>query len=337
MNTYQLIKTLSEKADFELFNTLPKLLYEKDSQRFTLGHNPSEEHLEGCYVLLRNNEPVGRFALYCNPHLEYNNKMACCLGSYECVNNSEIAKKLIDHAIERAKQLNYKYLIGPMEGSTWNSYRFSVHNEQPNFFMEPYHHVYYNQQFEASGFSPIAHYVSNLDATLEYDLDRLEKLEKHYLERGAIMRNLNMGNLETDLFNIARFSNDAFANNFLYTPIDEDEFVRKYLKLKPLFNPDLVWIVEDTSCEMQALSFSIKDYNDPEGKTLIIKSLARLSGSTFGGIGGYLASKTNLIAKTQGFEKIIHALMIDDNASVRISEKHAGEAFKTYALYGLAL
>lgn len=337
MSMYNIIKTLPGKQYFDLFENLPTGLYNKESFRFKSGHDPVHTHLEGCYVLLKNKEPLGRFAFYENPELKYKNKPAACIGSYECIADKHLSEELLLYAIKLAATKGYKWLIGPMEGSTWNSYRFSNHNRQPNFFMEPYHHNYYNEHFINAGFETIAEYFSNIDQTLDYDKEKLDQFEQYYLSKGAVFRNLNMDDLENDLRKIALFSIEAFSNNFLYTPITTDNFVSKYKKLRQLFDPHLVWIVEDTEGEMQALIFSIKDHFDVSNETLIIKSMARKISSSYRGIGRYLAEKIIQIAKESGYKKVIHALMIKDNASLRISEKYTRQDYKSYTLYGAKL
>jgi hypothetical protein len=95
----------------------------------------------------------------------------------------------------------------------------------------------------------------------------------------------------------------------------------------------LIWIVEDEKGEIHALSFSIKDYLNRDKETLIIKSLARRTQTPFRGIGTYLIHKTYQLAKSEGYDNIIHALMLQDNTSVNISEKYDGEDYKSYTLY----
>jgi L-amino acid N-acyltransferase YncA len=64
--------------------------------------------------------------------------------------------------------------------------------------------------------------------------------------------------------------------------------------------------------------------------------MARLPDSKYKGIGSYLTIKVIQIAKQKGYKRIIHAFMIADNNSVKISEKHEIETFKRYTLYGQA-
>jgi hypothetical protein len=337
MRDFKIIRTVPGNAQYTLFERLPARIYDPTSIRFKLGNDPISTHLEACYLLSEGNEPIGRFAFYENPELKYENQGAASIGSYECIDDLEASEYLILYARELAKSKGYAWLVGPMEGSTWNNYRFSKNNQHPNFFMEPYHHTYYNQQFLNVGFEEIADYYSNRDQTLDFDREELNNFEKRCLDMGAVFRKLNMDDLMNDLTKIALLSLDGFANNFLYTPIAVEEFVEKYEKLKHFFNPDLVWIVEDLRGEMQAFVFAIKDYMDPSNETLIVKSMVRRKSSPFRGVGSYLAGKIVQIAKEAGYKKVVHALMIRDNVSMQISKKYTGDAYKSYALYGLKL
>lgn len=337
MNSIKLHRYLPDDSDYHFFTDFVKELYAPNSQRFLRGNDPVPTFLEGCYLLEKDGETVGRFALYENPHLKYKEQLACCLGSYECVDDTEISHELLISATKKAKELGYSYLIGPMEGSTWNIYRFSDHNQYPNFFMEPFHHAYYPDQFKEFGFSVIAEYVSNLDEEVNVPEKDIDSFEEYYKAKGAQFRFLRMDDLENDLRKIARFSNDAFQHNFLFTPIDEDDFVTKYLRIKNYFDPALVMIVEDENNEIEALSFSIKDFNKSRGKSLIIKSLARRNDSKLRGIGAYLIQKTYQLARANGYDNVIHALMIKDNASKKISENYHGANYKSYSLFGLEI
>ncbi len=334
---YTLNHSMPNEAAYEIFKDLPQRLYEADSPRFRLGNEPVLTHLTGCYVLWQNEQPVGRFAFYENPHLQYQQGKAACLGSYECVNDAVVSQKLMSEAIALAKAKGYEWLIGPMEGSTWSNYRFSKHHQHAPFFMEPYHHLYYNEQWQKAGFAPIAHYESNLDQDLAYDAPALAKVQEKYESEGAVFRSIDLANFEADLEKIGQLSITGFAENFLYTPIEVQEFVSKYAPLKQFFDPRLITIVEDAQGILQALSFNIKNFNDPSDKSLIIKSLMRSKSCPFRGIGSYLVGKTVQTAKELGFEQIIHAFMIKGNASQDISEKYSAHEYKSYVLYGLKL
>lgn len=337
MGEFEIMKVEDGTAEESLFSTILKELYPKGSQRFTFGNEPQAKDLMGKFILLRNGRVIGRFALYTPENLFYHDENAACIGSFECINDANSATHLFEFAKNTVKALGFKYLIGPMEGSTWVNYRFSEDNSQPNFFLEPYNHTYYNQLFLQHGFSQIATFISNLDDSLHCDKDALQKEEENYHSKGAIIRNIDMQNLRSELIAIAEFCNEAFSSNFLFTPIDPTIFADKYEQLSALFLPEHIWIFEDFQRDIQAICFNLKDYNDPEGKTLIIKSLARKKDSKFKGIGNFLANKTYCAAIDAGYDKIIHAFMIVENKSVGLSEDRDGRAYKNYSLYGIRL
>ena len=334
---WQIVSTHPSHTDYHLFEDVIKNVYDEGSQRFILGHEPSAEHLISCHVLLRNDMPVGRYAYYENPKLVLNEKKTAMIGSYECIDIDEASERLLKHSINLSKIRSCSELIGPMEGSTWQTYRFSVHNDHPNFFMEPYHHTYYNRQFVNAGFKPIAHYYSNLDRNIAFEDDEIASMEHEYNIKGATIRTLNMEQIEKDLSAIARLSIEGFANNYLYTPISVADFVKKYKRLSSYFDPELIWIIEDNLNEIHAFIFAVKDHFDPSEKTLIIKSLVRKKDSPFKGVGKFLSAKLYQIAKARGYNKMIHALMIEDNASRKISERMAVDHYKSYLLYGISI
>jgi hypothetical protein len=330
----EVIKTKPNENNFEHFEALPLLLYPKES----ISHKQSDvvdlNHLHCCFVLLQENKPIARLSLYFNPFHNYRGETAACIGHYECIEDEKASQTILAAAEKQAKSNGVKFLIGPMNGSTWNNYRFSAHNDHRNFFLEAYNHVYYNEQWTSAGFESIMPYISNLDTQLKVDGEKLVMHEKRFTEKGAVFRNIKMDDVTSELHKIGKFSIEAFSDNLLYSPIKPEEFVAKYQQVAPLMKHEFVWLVEDENQELHAVMFAIPDYFDPDGKTLIIKSLARKKETPFKGIGSFLTGKITQQAKEKGYTAVIHALMIADKASERISEKYAGTAYKRYNLYG---
>lgn len=327
-------KSLPKQAGFEEFMNFPRLIYPAGSPRFILGHDPVEQYLEGCYLIKSGEQPVARFALYNNPELRIDESHAVSFGSFECIDDQQVALFVVRTITKLAEDIGVSTVIGPMEGSTWNSYRFSDSNALPNFFMEPFHHDYYGTLLEKCGFSPLYNYVSNLDTALNYNPERIIEYEAYLTNQGARLRTLNTDILESELKRIGEFSNDAFRKNELFTHLDPELFSAKYISLSNYFDPALILILEDSAGCIQGISFSIKDYSDSKGETLIIKSLARRPNAPFRGLGGYLTEKTYEAAVQLGYKRVIHAFMITDNHSVKMSQDYTGQNFKTYTLYG---
>jgi len=335
MSQLVVIKTNPGLFGFSCFFELPFLIYgqEKKDIHFDEG-NP---YLRACYVLLQGEVPVGRFALYNNTDLHFAENKALCIGAYECIDDLGISTYLLEYAKKVCVEAGYNYAIGPMNGSTWDNYRFSLENKKDPFFMDLNQHCYYNEQFLKTGFGKIAEYRSNIDEDLKYDSTQLDKFETYYKSKGARFRHLDVSNVEVELFRIAEFCNLAFANNFLFTPIKPMQFVKKYIKMAAVFDSELIWIVENSVGKIQAILFAIPDYNDQSGNTLVLKTMASLPNTSFKGVTTYLARKTNQLAKAKGYQKIIHALFIKDNFSQKASLKYATGCHKDYALYGINL
>lgn len=329
--------SLPGETKHQQFVELPRLLYQEGSERFVLGHEPVKEHLIGCYTAFSKEEAVARFALYLNPSLKYQDKSTCCIGSYECVNDDTVAALVLNHAVAESQKQGVEYLLGPMEGSTWNSYRFSRKYEGKNFFLEPYHHLYYNEQFINNGFEEIAQFSSNIVDNTHYNAQRITDFDQRLAERGVKIRPFNTTMLEEELHRIAVFSNEAFHHNFLFSPIEPAQFVEKYKKLSSFFKPELIWMLEDNKKEIHAIMFALHDYCDPTNKTIIVKTVARKASSPHLGVGTYLVDKLMQQAKTKGYERAIHAFMLDTNDSRIISDRFESDAAKHYTLYGKEL
>jgi len=335
MSDFNTTHTLPGDENFHLFEQLPSKLYDK----FVLSriNKPEKQHLKQCVLVIKNKVPVARAAFYINPNLKYNNAKTACIGSYECIDDQETSGRLFDAIKKLAKQHKVQWLIGPMEGSTWSNYRFSTHHNAPDFFMEPHHHLYYNDHFTKAGFNAIANYLSSLDETLFYDLESIQEIEHNYLEKGLTLRNLNLDDFGNELQKIGKFSIDQFSSNFLYSPIQPNDFVEKYKPLKAFFNPQFIKVLENKNGEIQAFIFAIKDHLDSSNETLIIKSVVRKKDASIKHVGAYLAQKINYLAKKSGYNKVIHAFMIDTNASHKISTQQSASTYKAYALYGMKI
>ena len=325
------LKTMPGMFGFQLFQQLSDLLDVPCNMKEVIN-----EHLLSCHVLIDEGVPVGRFAIYKNDDLKYKSRNAVSIGAYACVNDDFVASKLLTLAFNICKEIGYDYVIGPMNGSTWNQYRFKTSKSEDSFFLDVHNPDYYNKQFQQAGFLPIAQYFSNLDEGLNYDAVQLDKFDSYYREKGAVIRNIDLSNLEEELVAIADFSNLAFANNFLFTPIERQLFVNKYLQLGALMDSRFIWIVEDQGKSIHAVCFAIKDVTDPTGKTIIIKTVAVRPHSPFKGIGTYLCRNLMRFADAMGFERIIHALIIENNVSLNASEKYS-RSFCKYTLYGKSL
>jgi hypothetical protein len=329
--TFEILKTMPGAPSFSLFKKI------KDSDGGGLQADFNSAFIHTCYVLLENGEPKARAVLYQNPGLFYNDIKAVAVGNYESVDDQNISKRLLDHIIEDAKSLSAAFLIGPMNGSTWENYRFSLHNNFENFLLEPDHPVYYNQQFLSSAFKPIAYYSSRKNSNFFCNNKEVLQKENHLLNFGIAIRNIDIKNFERELENLYPFVCSAFSSNFLFTPISKDVFIKKYLQFRALINPEFVLIAQDEKDTIIGFVFCYDDLLNKKEKSLVIKTLARDRSERWSGLGAVMANRVISLAKMMGYQSIIHAFMLDDGKSSGTSEKFFGTVYKKYVLYGLEL
>jgi|GEM_PF-347406 len=323
---------------FDRFMQIPQFLYPKEALPLqALNDGINRDYLFQCLVVLVDNVPAGRCALYKNPLLRHHEKSCIAIGNYECTDDAEVSAALLNEAKKLAKEAGAQLLIGPLNGSTWDAYRFDTQPGKDLFFLEPYHLPHYAKQFEAAGFSTLADYVSTIDRTLAHDAPAVLKREKEFLDQGFRFRHILLDEYESELDRLYVFCRRAFAKNFLYTPVSREVFFNKYKTIKPFIKEEQVIIVEFPNGKTAGFVFCFHDHACRTEKRLVLKTLARDPSPETKGLGNVLGNRMTKYAAGNGYASIIHALMHVDNSSKNLSGQYSGEPLKQYKLYSLSL
>ena len=314
--------------EFDLFQRFP--LEQKLS---THSEQLVNEHLLSCHLMLKGDQVLGRFALYVNQALKYKGFPAICIGAYACIVNEKVADHLLQWALNLCAELGYDYCLGPMNGSTWYPYRFSTQATVNPFAMDLVNPLYYNKQFKDAGFKSVAKYNSSVEKGKVSDHKSETDFEEHFNSKGIKVRNLDLENLEEELTKLGQFSNEAFQDNFLFTPIKIEKFISNYSRLKRYMDADFILIAENNKREICSMIFALKDPQDCTDKTLIMKTIAARKDYKYRGLTTFLSLRLMDQARTKGYNRFIHALMHEGNSSLRTSLK-SGTTINQYALYG---
>ncbi len=333
---YTIIETNAQAANFHLFVDLPKSLYPADSVRFRLPETLPTEWLAGCFVLLEDGAPVARASLYDNPHLRYQDKKTFSIGNYEAQAGKDLSL-FFAHLSTVASRQGVEYLLGNMNGSTWESYRFSLHQNSPNFFLEPYHHLYYNNNFIEAGFEVVERYFSSLDKHIIHNQPEVLALEAKFKEMGVTFRGLDLSQYDAELERVYAYNALAYQTNFLYSPISLQAFMHKYALLQKIINPNFVILAEDKMGELVGCFFCVQDFWNTHEKGLVVKSASRHPDKQWRGLGLVIGNIVCRNAVIEGFTHLIHAFLREDGTSTSLSQTYSGEVYKQYALYGKAL
>jgi len=234
--------------------------------------------------------------------------------------------------------------VGPLDGNTWRRYRFiTERGAEPAFFLEPDNPDVWPLHFTAERFVALATYTSALDSDLSSESSgarqRLSAIAEHVSRMGIAIRQASADHMDVELHRIYAVSLRSFQNNFLYTPLEEPEFLAQYRKLLPFVRHEFVLLAERDSIPVGFL-FGVPDVlrikRGERNDTVIIKTVAVVPECASAGLGTLLVARIREIAHGLGYTRCIHALMHESNRSRNISAKTAS-TMRRYTLFARQL
>lgn len=280
-------------------------------------------------------QPAGRCSLWWTQTPALDGQRLGYIGHF-AVTDGSAAVPLLDRACSELAAHGCTLAVGPIDGNTWQRYRFiTERGDEPPFFLEPDNPDEWPGLFLAAGFMPLAQYCSALNSDLAVIDSRMTLAAQQVHDRGIIIRPIEADQFDAELRRIHALSLLSFRDNFLYTPIGEQEFVEMYSAIRPYLRPDLVLLAERKD-ELLGFIFAMPDLNQAKRgepmDTVIVKTMAIHPEHAGFGLGGVLMARVQEAAHRAGFRRAIHALFHEDNRSGRISGRTA-KVFRRYTLY----
>ncbi|HEY7475645.1 MAG TPA: hypothetical protein VH679_11575 [Vicinamibacterales bacterium] len=247
---------------------------------------------------------------------------------------------LLQAACDRLREAGCTVAVGPMDGNTWRRYRFvTERGAEPPFLLEPDNPDDWPDEWRKAGFAPIATYTSALNGDLTQDDPRIDRARVRLVDAGVTIRPLDVSKADADLRRMFALSLESFSRNYLYTPIEEAEFLEQNRAILPLVKPELVLLAE-CGAELAGFLFAIPDALQARRgaaiDTIIIKTVAVGEGRSRAGLGSVLVATAQATAHRLGFSRAIHALMHEQNVSQNISRRYA-QPIRRYELFARRL
>ena len=295
---------------------------------------------EASFVLAENGLARGWYSLWHGRSPQYRDYRTGCLGHFYA-DTREPALALLAHAAAEARARGLEYLISPLDGDTWHSYRLTTDAcGHPPFFLDRLTPPAWPEYFREAGFSAIADYCSSKAPAAAYPEEAAPIWEDRFRAGGDwSLRALRLEDFKGELRRIYELSCRAFAGNFLYTPIKWPDFLGLYLPIREHIRPEFVRLAFRGE-ELAGFCLCLPDYAQARrGETmdaLILKTFARDPDPSFKGLGAFLMWHCHILAAEHGFRHVITAFMHADNVSLRLALK-AGNVIRKYALYGRKL
>ena len=289
-------------------------------------------------TVLENGEEKAKATCYFQNTPIVNDEKIGTIGEME-ISDKQYGKFLLEKCEEILKEKGLHHIVAPMNENTWEKYRtMKQSNGEPLFLLENVNPMDDNEIFLKAGYQEIYTYTST-KGKLEnaYQSQSIEMMREKIQEEGITIRKFNKEKYMEDLKKIYHISLKSFGRNPLYTPIDEESFLKQYIPYIHLADEDIILLAEKDGKEIGFI-FCIPDFEETKRgqkmSTIIVKTVAVIPEFQKLAIGNVLMSDIANIAKQKGFEKWICAFMYANNTSQKMAKRNQTEVIREYALYG---
>jgi hypothetical protein len=270
------VKSVADKSELNQFIKFPWQIYKGDKywvppllmeQKTLLNKqkNPFFKDAQAEYFLaFRNGKVVGRIAAIKNDiHLKYHSDSSGQFGFFECINDQQVANALFDKAKSWMKENSLKYMRGPANPSSNDIYGMLVEgfDDSPRLLM-PYNPKYYIELCENYGMKKakdmFAWKLVNEKLMASEKLKRGQELvRKRY---NLKISQLDMKNFQKDLEKFKYVYNKAWAPNWGFVPMTEEQIDAMAKDMKPLAEPSLV-LFGEIEGKLIGAALVMLDYN----------------------------------------------------------------------------
>ncbi|MDO6388660.1 hypothetical protein Q4E40_00890 [Pontibacter sp. BT731] len=265
------------KQQLKAFIDFPHALYKADphyvpelyiaqKDLLTPGKHPFHEHSEvQLYLAYDGDQLVGRIAaILNNNHNVFNNSQDGFFGFFDCVNDGEVAGKLIQEAQQWLLAKQVTTMIGPVSFSTNETCGLLVEGfDSSPVAMMPYNYSYYIQLLEKLGFQKKVDLLAYQFLAEGYN-DKAARmataLRERLEQRGIVIRPINLKNYKQEAESLRGIYNSAWDKNMGFVPMTPQEFDYMAKDLKMIVDPDFCLIAEHNG-KVVGFSLAIPDIN----------------------------------------------------------------------------
>ncbi len=357
-NKYWVPPLISERREF----------YNKDK-------HPFHKHAEvAMFLAKRNGQTVGTiYAIENYKHNEFHNEKIGMFGGFETINDQAVANALLSKAAEWCTARGLTAVRGPFNFSTNEECALLIDGfeDTPRPLMT-YNPPYYQGLIETAGFKKamdmLAYSLEVKDIQKGVDAlpAKLKRVTDMLMKRNEIViRKVDMKHLDEEIALLKKVYNSAWEKNWGFVPMTDEEFEHLANGLKPVLDPDLIFVVEAKG-EPIGFGLTLPDVNvpllhaypnpkTPDMLTQIqffanfklrrklmkyvrIIALGVIKEYRLTGVDGLLYRRTAEEALKKGYRFGESSWILETNAPMRNALEGLGaKVYKTYRIYERAL
>ncbi len=217
------------------------------------------------FMAYKDGEPVGRIAAIKNDtHNKIHNENIGFFGFFECTNDQEVANALLDAAKDWLKSKGLDAMRGPANPSSNDEFGMLLEGfDDPPRLMMTYNPKYYLDLMDNYGIKKIkdlyAYRIDNKELLKSEKLIRVADIAKR---RSKVeIKHINLKEFKSELEKVKEVYNKAWAPNWGFIPMTDEEIDNLAKELKPLVEDSLVLFAE-VEGKTVAFALVMLDYNE---------------------------------------------------------------------------
>lgn len=328
--------------------------------------HPFHRHAEVAYFLAeRGGEAVGRIAAVENrQYNDHHGERLGFFGLFECLDDAEAARALVDAARAWLRARGMERLVGPMNLST-NDELYSPGVlvdgfDTPPAVMMSHNPPFYARLLEGAGLAKEKDLVAYWMPTPEPPARAVAAMERLSRRMGARIRAVRMKDLKEEVRRVQEVYNAAWSQNWGFVPMTPAEFEHMARELRPVVDPHIVFLAEKEDGEPIGFCLCLPDLNRalrhlPDGRllpfgvfkflwhrrridSLRVLTLGLKPGYQHLGLGAAMYVHAFREAAARGYRSGEGSWILEDNLEMRgAMEKMGATAYKTYRVFGAPL
>lgn len=214
--------------------------------------NPFFVHAEAQYFLCeRDGEVVGRITAQVDRRWdEFQGGDDGMFGFFECEDDPEVARALIEAASGWLAERGRGRMLGPMDFTTNDEVGLLIEGyDEPSMILEPWHPPHYRALLEGLGLvKAIDLYMWRLWLGELREGDSFHPLihaaSEKSREEGVVVRGMRKREMEVEVARFRDVYNEAWGDNWGFVPITEAEVAFQAKNLKPVLDENWAMIAE---------------------------------------------------------------------------------------------
>ena len=275
MSDIQVIR-VATRSEFREFLKFPKTVYREDpnwvppllmemKEKLDRNRHPFFEHAEmDLFLCRRGGKTTGRIAAVIDDnHNAYQKEKTGFFGLFECLDDPEAARALVNAAADWVATRGMERLRGPVNLSLNDECGLLIDGfDSPPVIMMPYNPRYYADLLESCGLAKIKDLFAYMMRKKDGNEPRVNGLvAKIRGENKFALRKVILGDIQEEARRIAVIYNDAWSKNWGFVPWTENEMKHMAAGLKKFADPNLV-IFAEYEGQPVGFAFGLPNYNE---------------------------------------------------------------------------